>query len=165
MVDMAALMEWILSTPSSRFVNGTRWAWPILESLHFMGLVLMVGTVSMFDLRVLGVGKGISPRAVHRLVPFGLIGFVVSICTGVMFISGAPDQYFYNAAFHLKAAFLVLMGLNVTFFYTVPFRTLGSVGAHEEAPAAAKTAAALSLIIMIGVMCCGRMLTFFRPSF
>lgn len=162
---MDALINWILTTEASRLVNGTRWAWPILESLHFMGLVVMAGTVSMFDLRILGVGKGIPPSAIHRLVPFGLIGFVISVCTGLLFISGAPDQYFYNSAFHLKAFFLVLMGLNVAFFYAVPFRTLKSVEAFDEAPAAAKTAAALSLIVMIGVMCCGRMLTFFRPIF
>ena len=143
---MDALIEWILTTPPSRFVNGYRWAWPITESIHFMGLVLMVGTVSMFDLRVLGVGKGISPSAIHRLVPFGLIGFGISVCTGILFISGAPDQYF-------------------AFFYTVPFRSLRSVGAFEDPPLAAKSAAALSLLFMIGVMCAGRMLTFFRPVF
>ena len=162
---MEALIEWILTTPPSRFVNGYRWAWPIAESIHFMGLVLMVGTVSMFDLRVLGVGKGISPIAIHRLVPLGLIGFVVSVCTGILFISGAPDQYFYNVAFHFKVLFLALMGLNVAFFYSVPFRSLRSVGAFEDPPPAAKRAAALSLLFMVGVMCCGRMLTFFRPSF
>ena len=162
---MDALIEWILTTPPSRFVNGYRWAWPITESIHFMGLVLMVGTVSMFDLRVLGVGKGISPSAVHRLVPFGLIGFIISVCTGILFISGAPDQYFYNAAFHFKVLFLALMGLNVTFFYTGPFRSLRSVGAFEDPPLAAKCAAALSLLFLVGVMCSGRMLTFFRPVF
>jgi hypothetical protein len=160
---MQALIEWIVATELSGFVVGYGWVWPVSEALHFMGLVLLVGTVSVFDLRVLGVGKGIPPRAIHRLVPFGLLGFVISIGTGVLFISGTPDQYFYNSAFHLKAVFLLLMGLNVTFFYSIPFRAVASLGPSDDAPRIAKLSAALSLLIMVGVMCCGRMLTFFRP--
>lgn len=162
---MQALVEWIAATELSGFVNETFWLWPISESLHFMGLVLLVGTVSMFDLRVLGIGSGIAPASIHRLIPFGLIGFAVSIGTGTLFIFGAPDQYFYNSAFHFKVAFLLLMGLNVTFFYSKPFRAVRVLGAFGEAPRIAKFSATLSLLIMVGVMCSGRMLTFFRPVF
>jgi len=158
-----ALIEWIVATDLSRFVLYNGWVWPISEALHFMGLVLLVGTVSTFDLRVLGVGKGIAPSAIHRLVPFGLAGFGISICTGVLFIAGTPDQYFYNSAFHLKVVFLLAMGINVAFFYSAPFRVVKSLGPGDDAPRITKLSAALSLLIMVGVMCCGRMLTFFRP--
>lgn len=160
---MPEFIDWIVATRLSQFVTYYGWVWPIGEALHFMGLVLLVGTVSVFDLRVLGLGKGISPGAIHRLIPFGLAGFGVSIATGILFISGTPDQYFYNSAFHLKLVFLALMGLNVTFFYFKPFRALRSLGPFDDAPRIAKVSAALSLLIMVGVMCAGRMLTFFRP--
>lgn len=160
---MQAWIEWLTATRVSHFVLDHGWVWPISEALHFMGLVLLVGTVSLFDLRVLGLGKGIPPAAIHRLVPLGLVGFAVSIGTGMLFISGTPDQYFYNSAFHLKVVFLALMGLNVAFFYSRPYRVVRALGAFEEAPPVAKASAALSLLIMTGVMCCGRMLTFFRP--
>jgi hypothetical protein len=160
---MAAVIDWILATDLSHFVLEYRWVWPISEAVHFMGLVLLVGTVSMFDLRVLGMAKGISPAAIHRLLPFGLLGFALSVATGLMFISGTPDQYFYNSAFHLKAVFLFGMGLNVAYFYSSPFRAVRFLEAGDTAPRAARISAALSLLIMIGVMSCGRMLTFFRP--
>ena len=160
---MQSWVEWLTATRLSSFVIENGWVWPIAEALHFMGLVLLVGTVSLFDLRVLGMGKGIPPAAIHRLVPLGLAGFVVSIATGTLFIFGTPDQYFYNSAFHLKVVFLGLMGLNVAFFYSLPYRTVRSLGSFNDAPPVAKASAALSLLIMIGVMCCGRMLTFFRP--
>jgi Family of unknown function (DUF6644) len=156
-------VEWMTSTPLSAFVLDYRWVWPISESLHFMALVLLVGTISLFDLRVLGLGKGIAPAAVHRLVPFGMAGFAVSIGTGTLFLFGQPDQYFYNSAFFFKVGFLALMGLNVAFFYMRPFRAIRTLAPHDDAPLVAKISAALSLAIMVGVMCAGRMLTFYRP--
>lgn len=160
---MQNVIEWLVATPLSAFVLDTAWAWPVAESLHFMGLVLLAGTVGAFDLRVLGLGKGIAPAAIHRLLPFGLLGFAISIATGTLFIFGTPDQYFYNTAFHFKLVFLTLMGLNVAFFYASPFRAVRRLGPHDDAPRAAKLSAALSLAVMVGVMCCGRLLTFYRP--
>jgi hypothetical protein len=160
---MKPFMDWLFETPLSHFVTDYGWVWPISESLHFMGLVLLFGTVSLFDLRVLGLGKGIAPSVIHRLVPLGMLGFCMSIATGVMFISGAPDQYFYNSAFHWKVVFLTLMGLNAAFFYARPFRLVKRLGPLDDAPRSAKICAALSLLFLVGVMLCGRMLTFFRP--
>jgi hypothetical protein len=160
---MRELIEWITATRVSHFVLDHGWVWPISEALHFTGLVLLVGAVGLFDLRVLGMGKGIPPAAIHRLVPLAGIGFGISIATGMLFIAGTPDQYFYNSAFHLKLVFLLLMGVNVAFFYTLPFRAVRVLGPADDAPPIAKASAAVSLLAMVGVMCCGRMLTFFRP--
>lgn len=160
---MQDVIEWLVATRLSHFILDTAWAWPVAESLHFMGLVLLAGTVALFDLRVLGLGKGVAPAVIHRLLPFGLAGFAVSVATGTLFIFGTPDQYFYNAAFHFKLVFLTLMGLNVAFFYASPFKAVRALGAYDDAPRPARVSAALSLAIMVGVMCCGRMLTFFRP--
>jgi hypothetical protein len=156
-------IDWLESTALANLVYTYGWIWPISEALHFMGLVLLVGCVGLFDLRVLGLGKGIPPAAVHRLVPLGLLGFVVSVLTGTVFVTTMPDQYFYNSAFHFKAVFLLLMGLNAAFFYAGPYRAVTALGPYEDAPLAAKASAALSLSVMTAVMCCGRMLTFYRP--
>ena len=93
-------------------------------------------------------------------MPFGLVGFAVSIGTGTLFLF---DQYFYNSAFHFKLGFLGAMGLNVAFFYARSFRLVRTLGPFDDAPLVAKISAGLSLAIMVGVICAGRMLTFFRP--
>jgi hypothetical protein len=82
-----------------------------------------------------------------------------------MFISGMPDQYFYNEAFHWKVVFLTLMGLNAGLFYWREFGRLQTLGPNDGAPLSAKFVAAASLVFLVGVMCAGRMLTFFRPAF
>jgi hypothetical protein len=162
---MNDLIHWITDTRLSAFVMDYRWVWPISEALHFCGLTLMAGTVGVFDLRVLGFGKGLAPGALHRILRFGVAGFAISVVTGLMFISGQPDQYFYNNAFKLKVAALFLMGCNVLLFYSLEFPTVRLLGPHDDAPARAKWMAGASLLLLVAVMCFGRMLTFFRPPY
>jgi hypothetical protein len=158
------VIRWLTSTPVNAFVMDLRWVWPISESLHFCGLALMVGTVGTFDLRLLGLGKGIPPAVLHRSVRFGVAGFVVSAITGSLFIFGQPDQYFYNDAFKVKATCLVLLGLNVLAFYTLEAREVLKLDGAGNASFRAKCFAAISLSLLVLIMLSGRMLTFFRPA-
>lgn len=160
-----ALIDWILGTKLSWFVTTYGWVWPILESLHFCSLAVLAGTVGLFDLRILGLAKGIAPSTLHATLRWGVGGFVVSATTGVMFISGAPDQYFYNDAFKFKVVFLLLMGLNAALFYWREFANVRVLGPHDDAPSSAKWVAGASLLFLAAVMYCGRMLTFYRPAF
>jgi hypothetical protein len=162
---MDALIDWIVTTRLHFFVIDYRWVWPIAETFHFCGLTLMAGTVGLFDLRVLGLAKGLTPAAIHSTLRWGLAGFAVSAVTGTMFIAGQPDQYFYNNAFKLKVVFLVLMGLNVAWFYWREFARVRALGPHDDAPRSAKWVASASLVFLVAVMLCGRMLTFFRPPY
>ena len=160
---MDAFIDWIVSTRLSWFVLEYRWVWPISESVHFCGLTLLAGTVGLLDLRLLGLVRGIAPGTLHATLPWGLAGFGASVITGVMFISGMPDQYFYNDAFKLKVVFLALMGANAAFFYWREFAGVRALGPHDDAPRSTKVVAAASLFFLIAVMLCGRMITFFRP--
>jgi len=162
---MDELIRWLLDSWASHLVNDYRWSWPIAETLHFIGLTVMAGTVGAFDLRLLGLLKGFRPAELHRLLRFGLGGFVLSVVTGLLFISGAPDQYFYNSAFHLKALCLGLMGLNVLLFYTLEFREVRALGPGDAASGRAKLMASVSLTLIVAIMLFGRMLTFFRPVY
>lgn len=159
------VIRWLTSTPVNAFVMDLRWVWPISESLHFCGLALMVGTVGTFDLRLLGLAKGIPPAALHYAIRFGLIGFAISAVTGTLFIFGQPDQYFYNDAFKVKTVCLVLLGVNAAAFYILEARSVLAIGPTGDAPPRAKLIAAFSLTLLVLIMLSGRMLTFFRPLY
>lgn len=161
----ADLVRWFAATPLSAFVHEYGWVWPAAESLHFCGITVLVGTVGAFDLRLLGVGKGFEPAALHRLLKFGIVGFIVAAATGVLFIAGTPDQYFYNEAFHVKAIALAAAGANAALFYALHFRRVAALGPFDDAPRGAKWSAAVSLALLVTIMLAGRMLTFFRPIF
>jgi uncharacterized membrane protein len=145
-------------------VMQTGWTWAIAESLHFLGLCLVVGAIGTFDLRLLGFGRRVPIAAVHQLIPWGLLGFAINISTGVLFVMTEPDQYIYNPSFHLKLLFIAIAGLNAGTFYLTSWRQAFGSTAALEAPRRAKVIAAISLCAWIAVIICGRLLTFYRPA-
>ena len=142
----------------------TAWAWPIAESVHFLGLCMLIGCIGTFDLRLLGVAKRVPIAAMHRLIPFGILGFVINISSGLMFVLTEPDQYIYNPSFHIKLLFLAIAGLNAGMFYLSSYRQVFAVKASLNAPVRAKVIAAISLGAWITVIVCGRLITFYRPA-
>ncbi len=165
---MVTFQMWIVSTFAGatavrRFMQ-TTWGWPAAESLHFIGLSLLVGTIFVFDLRLLGIGRRIPIGALHRLIPWGLAGFACTFATGMLFLLAEPDQYVYNPAFHFKVLFMVMAGLNASMFYLKSFRRTTAAGASADAPRLARIVAAVSILLWLSVIVAGRLLTFHRPS-
>jgi hypothetical protein len=165
---MYALQIWIYHTFramhwATPFMT-SKWGWPFCETVHFFGLSLLIGTIGMFDLRLLGMGKRIPVGALHRLIPWGVSGYVLALLTGIMFLATEPDQYIFNSAFQWKILFMATAGLNMATFYLAVFRRAKKIGSGEDAELPAKLIAALSLFLWIGVIVFGRMLTFYRPA-
>jgi hypothetical protein len=157
---------WVRATSLHEFVLAHYWMWPALETLHYLALSLLLGTVGLFDLRVLGLAKAIPPAAIHRLVPFGIAAFGVNALTGAAFFSAFPEQYFYNPSFWWKGAFMATAAVNVGAFYlSSAFAEVRALPAHADASPRAKLIAGVSLAAWTGVLVCGRLLTFFRPPF
>jgi hypothetical protein len=142
----------------------TAWAWPIAESVHFLGLCMLIGCIGAFDLRLLGLARRVPIAAMHRLIPWGIAGFVMNISSGVMFVLTEPDQYIYNPSFQLKFLFIGLAGLNAGMFYVSSYRQVFGANPSLEAPMRAKVIAALSLTAWVTVIICGRLITFYRPA-
>lgn len=140
-----------------------QWAWPAAESVHFIGLTLLLGAIAAWDLRLLGLMRAVPVAAFHRLVPFAVLGFAMNAATGTLFLMTFPNQYVYNPAFHLKVLCLILAGANVLVFYLVVFRRLRSVPSGQPLPAFARFSGGASLVLWLTVIVCGRMITFFRP--
>src|SRR5690606_22734377 len=96
----------------------SKWGWPAVESLHFIGLALLMGSVGLFDFRLLGVAPAIPTAALHKLIPWGVFGFILNLFTGMLFFVSDPGQYLYNPAFQLKMLCILIAGLNMLLFYT-----------------------------------------------
>jgi len=145
--------------------GGVPWLWPAFETLHFIGMALLIGSAGALDLRVLGAGKALPVGPMQSLAPWGLLGFAINLVTGVGFYAGKPEAY-QNGAFAMKVLFILLGAANVLVFYVSGLRRrLDAVGPGETAPVAAKIIAASSLFLWFGVMFWGRMLPSFSESF
>lgn len=144
-------------------VTDATWIWPTCETLHFIGLCLLFGITAIVDFRVLGLLRGVPFQAVHRLLPWGVLGFGVNLVTGLLFFVADPDQYTKSPPFQWKIVLIILAGLNLLYF-TI-FDTPWDLDPGEDAPAIAKFVAASALFLVVGVMFCGRMLPFLGDSF
>lgn len=160
---VTAFTQWLDTSALSQWVISSAYLWPALESIHFLGLSLLIGTVGLFDLRLLGFARNIEPKTLHRLVPIGVLGYGINAITGALFFVGDTGQYVYNAAFHFKMLFMVLTGINVVVFYLTTYRGVEEVEAGGHTPIAAKVIGGVSLLLWLGVITCGRLLTFYRP--
>ena len=145
------------------FVTDVPWIWPTCETLHFVGLCLLFGVALVVDLRMLGTFRSVSFAALHRLMPWGILGFGLNFITGMMFFVGDPGQYTQNIAFQWKLALILLAGINVLYF-TV-FDEPWALKPGENAPLTAKFAAASAIVLVVGVMYFGRMLPFLGNAF
>jgi uncharacterized membrane protein len=145
------------------FVMKHTWIWPTCETLHFIGLSLLFGITAVVDLRVLGMMKGAPFAELHRLLPWGVMGFGVNLVTGMLFFIADPGQYTHNVPFQWKIVLMLLAALNLLYF-TV-FETPWLLEPGDDAPAIAKLVAASALFLVVGVMFCGRMLPFLGDSF
>lgn len=164
---MHAFQYWLFTT--LRGIKATvpfmhsKWGWPVAQIGHFLGLCLLIGTIFMFDLRLLGMARKIPLHALHKLVPWGVAGYALNLITGFMFLTASPDQYVYNSAFHWKVLFMGLAGLNILTFYSFTFRR-AKLAEVESTPFMAKLAGGSSLILWTGVIVFGRMIAFHRPA-
>jgi uncharacterized membrane protein len=157
---MDALADWLVSTPMNNWVLGYQWSWPALESLHFLALCLLMGSLLIMDLRLIGFNRIIPLKAVHSLMPVAIVAFAINLVTGVGFLFGDPGLYFANWAFWAKMVLIVLAGLNFLVYFMKVEPQIINLGPNEPTPALAKTVGALSLIFWFGVLSYGRLLPY-----
>jgi uncharacterized membrane protein len=140
------------------FVIDHPWVWPGSETFHFIGLSLLFGVVLMVNLRMLGMIRTVPFAAMHRLLPWGMLGLVINTITGMLFFIAKPEQYTYNLAFHWKVVFLLLAGGNLLFL-TV-FDDAWAFEEGDEPALPVKLVAACSIFLWVGVIFFGRMLPY-----
>jgi uncharacterized membrane protein len=148
-------LEWLTTSPWANFMNGPEWAFPIVESLHFMGLALSIGTIAIVDLRLLGLGmrRQTASELARDLAPWTRAGLVVMLITGPLMFSADAVNYRYNPSFQLKMMFLLAALL---FHFTIHRK----VTASQVSPVAARLAGGLSLALWTAVVGAGRMIAF-----
>ena len=140
-----------------------QWGWASLETLHFIGLSLLMGVVTLIDLRMLGVIKNVSFASLHRLLPWAILGFGTNVISGMLFFAASPYQYTGNRAFHWKLVLVMLAGANALYFTF--FDEAWAVGPGDKAPRTAQIFACSAVLLWICVMYFGSMLPFIGNSF
>jgi uncharacterized membrane protein len=144
------------------FVRDTPWTWIAAETLHFIGLSLLVGVITLIDLRMLGVMKQVPFAALDRLLPWAILGFSMNVFTGMLFFAAAYGQYTANEAFYWKLVFVLVAGANTLYF---TFDRAWTLEPGRDAPMLSKAAATVALLSWVLVMYYGSMLPFIGNAF
>lgn len=152
-----------LASRIGSFVNDTPWVWPTAETLHFVGLSLLMGVVLLFNLRVLGLMKHLATAALDRMLPWAIVGFAVNLVTGMLFFVAKADQYTGNIAFSWKVWLVVIAGANALYF--TAFDGVWSLAPGAAASRTSQAVAASAICLWIGVLYFGSMLPFIGNAF
>jgi len=154
-----ATMAYFEPSPAkfTRLMVVNKWWWAFMMDLHFVGLVLLIGTIGMLNLRVLGFGKQLPIAPLNKLVPWGIAGFGINLLTGLLAFIGMPTFYTHDIAFVLKIGAILLAVTTLGLFYlTSAFRDCEAVGPGENAPLRARFIAGTSLVLWFAVIVLGR---------
>ena len=155
------MFGWLAASALGQAMRGQLWFYPIAETIHIIGLSILVGAVVMFDLRVLGVSKALPVDALGRhLLRWAIAALVLVVPTGVMMFSAHPHDFVTNNVFLLKLALIATAGVNALIFHVGVYRTVAAWNTSMPAPALAKFQTVLSLTIWFSVIACGRLLAY-----
>jgi len=148
-------LRWLVNSPWSHAMNFAEWVFPTVQSLHFIGFAMSIGTVAIVDYRLLGFGKGQGETAelAAGLRRWTGAGIAIMLITGFLMFSTDAVGYHNNPAFQFK---MVCLTVALLFHFTLHSRAVRP----DAPPAFAKFAAATSLLLWCAVVAGGRMIAF-----
>lgn len=157
---MNAVLAWMESTWINDFMLDIGWTWIAAEILHFSGMCLLIGSILIMDLRLIGFQKLVPAEAVHQLVPFAVIGFLINFGTGILFLFGQPFRYASNISFQVKMVLVLLAGINALLYACKVEPLMKASGPDGEYPYLAKTVGLASIVLWLGVVTFGRLIPY-----
>ncbi len=154
--------QWVDSTRWSALLRQSSWTFPVFDTLHTLGIVLVAGTIMLVDLRLLGVAlRGVPiAKLVARIVPATLWGFFFMFVSGAVLFTTEAVKMYQNTPFRIKLILMALAGLNALVFHRTIFRDVASWDAASTAPFRARIAGLLSLIFWMAVIAAGRAIAY-----
>ncbi len=96
--------------PANNPLNTNEWAFPVCEVVHIIGFAILIGTITIVDLRLLGLGmkKQTAAELVKDTAPWTLLGLVLVLISGPLIFSSDPNLYMGNQSFRFKITMLLL---------------------------------------------------------
>lgn len=157
----AAWLVWLETSAVAVAMRQWLWLYPIVEIIHIVGFVVLVGAAIMFDLRLLGVSRALPVTGMERhLLRAARLSLLLVVPSGLLMFVAHATEMADNPAFRLKLVLLLAAAVNAGVFHRAPLRSVTQWDRHARAPFAARVAAALSLVLWIGVITCGRLLAY-----
>jgi hypothetical protein len=159
---MMPFCKWLEHTSVAAAVRESLWLFPAIETLHLLGMAVLVGSITAFDLRLLGwmLRRERVSALAGRLLPWSWAGFAVQLVTGALLFASEAVKVYPNPAFRLKMLLLFFVGLHALIFHLSVYRNVASWDDTEVLPVGPKVAGFVSILLWIGIVAAGRFIGF-----
>jgi Family of unknown function (DUF6644) len=161
-MSIVELCHWIQHTAWATTFRQADLFFPLVEGTHILALSLSVGLILMLDFRLLGIGFQSEPvsRIMKQVMPWALPGFGIVFTTGILLFLAQAESAYTNDYFRAKMLMLVLLGVNAALFQFKYYPSLAEWDTSDAVPVGARVIAALSLILWMVVIACGRLMAY-----
>ncbi|MBV9770028.1 MAG: hypothetical protein JOZ32_10685 [Bryobacterales bacterium] len=162
---LLSFAQWIQSTAFFTALRGSSYVYPIVLSMHMVGIALFGGMVLMTDMRLLGatMRKRSISDVVNQLRVPKRWGLLLTVTCGALLAGSKAEEYYYNVFFRTKLILLALAAAHAIVFYRSVYANPTTLDRSPSIPGNAKVAAALSLLLWTSVACCGRGIGYIEP--
>ena len=96
MAYLGPVVHWVGDSHLAIYLRDIPWVWPLCETIHFIGLAMVVGVAGFFDLRLLGFFNRVPISACKEFMPWAMVGFALNLVSGTVFLIIFPGQYVYS---------------------------------------------------------------------
>ena len=153
-------LSWLETTAIANAIRASIWMYPALETAHYIGLAMLVGSIAIMDLRLLGFARALPIKPVMALVPFAWTGFAINAVTGSLIFIYNATSFGPDRVFRLKLSLMALAGINTFIFQIAASRANAQWVATGAVPLSIKSVAAASLVLWIAVVTAGRWMAY-----
>lgn len=150
---------WLEATALADWVGGSIWGYPIMLTLHSIGLAIVVGIVFIMNLRFLGVMRDIPVGQVAKFLPWAWFGFAINTVSGLSLYTMQASWYMTSIPFLLKIAGIVI-GVVMMVLVQKALRADASLNTASEAPSKLRTYAIISFVVWSVAMIGGRFIAY-----
>lgn len=161
MFDPTPILKWLAALPVAELVRTNAWAYPILETIHVVGLGLLFGGIVLFDLRLLGLHRGIDiDRLGQHVLPWVWLGFGLNAVSGALLFMSDAVSFAANGSFQVKMLLILLAGLNMVWFHARLYPSRAAWNQDMAPPLSVKITAVVSILIWLAVITAGRLIAY-----
>ena len=152
------VLTWIHDLPLGAAARDIPWLFPTFETLHFIGLCILLGAMLIVDLRLLGLFRDVAPSKIMKFSYVAAGGLLLNLLSGVGFFAADPLRYWANPAFQLKALLLAAAFVNIAVFELGARQRVLAMPEHADIGVGIKIMGTVSLGLWFAILILGRLL-------
>lgn len=153
---IGAAAAWLDAVGIGGWARGSGQVYPIVNVLHLLGLVMLVGGIGVVDLRVAGAWRAIPVEPLTRaLTPVAIAGLLLMLASGTVLFAADGVALARSGTFQTKLILIAVAVANALFFRW-RWRTLST----GRPPIAARVLALLSIGLWLSIGFAGRMIAY-----